>query len=95
MVLIKMYERLAVVLSDCTTESFEYNVISDVRQVLRGRENLLESTKLTLSLFQLINQTLGNHLLRSLREPRQLDKCGLHLLIVGCNIACLVRTAGK
>ena len=63
MVLIKMYERLAVVFSDGIAERFVYYVIGDVRQVLCARENFIELIKLPLSLFQLINQTLGNYLL--------------------------------
>ena len=95
MVLIKMYERLAVIFSDGIAERFVYHVICDVRQVLCGREYLLEDVKLTFSLLQLIYETLGNHLRCSLRKPRHLDQSGLHLLIVGSNVASLVRAASK
>ena len=95
MVLIKMCERLAVVFSDGIAESFVYNVISDVHQVLCASEHLLESTILTLSLIQLSYETLGNHLICPLCKPRQLDQSSLHLLIVGGYVASLVRAASE
>ena len=95
MVLIKMYERLAVVFSDCIAESFVYNVVCDISQVLCGKKDLLEDVKLTLSLIQLINKTLSYDLLCSLSKLRQLDQSCLHLLIIGGYIASLVRAASK
>jgi hypothetical protein len=93
MVLIKMYERLAVVFSYGIADRFVYHVICDISQVLCDREYLLEDFKLTFSLLQLVNETLSYHLLCSLCKPRQLDQSCLHLLIVSGYVASLVRAA--